>query len=522
MFNPDQLFSFWLRKLLVCVFVSTPKERSGKTNRFRVTASLTKLRYSKMTAPHSIVMKFGGTSVEDAEAFRRVATIVASRVDRRPVVVVSAMSGMTDALLAAVELAVNSQSVAAAALLRHHFARHAAVAEELLAPAEARDFEAALDHQQHEVTTLLDLLSSDASERTVLQDAVLAVGEQLSSALLSAVIRSLGVAAITIDARRCIVTNDEFGSAAPLPAETNRQTQTEVLPALNASHVPVLGGFIGANVAGLTTTLGRGGSDYTASIVGAAIAAREIQIWTDVPGVLTADPRVVPHAVTIPRLSYDEAAELAYFGAKVLHPKTIQPAVEGAIPVRICNSRAPAGESTLVCAEIETAAQTVKAIAHKTGITTLQVSSARMLGAYGFLRAIFEVFDRHRTVVDVVTTSEVSVSLSLDDASQLAPIVKELELLGSVNVETERAMICVVGAGLRGTPGIAARVFSTISDINVMLISQGSSSINLTFVIEERQLNEAVKRLHETFFEAGDLKKSAEVQIKKVASTTAF
>jgi aspartate kinase len=237
--------------------------------------------------------------------------------------------------------------------------------------------------------------------------------------------------------------------------------------------------------------------------------------------VLTADPRVVPRAVTIPRLSYAEAAELAYFGAKVLHPKTIQPAVEGAIPVRICNSRAPDGAGTLVCAEIETAAQTVKAIAHKTGITTVQVSSARMLGAYGFLRAIFEVFDRHRTVVDVVTTSEVSVSLSLDDAGELDAIVAELELLGTVSVETERAMICVVGAGLRGTPGIAARVFSTICDINVMLISQGSSSINLTFVIEERQLNEAVARLHETFFAAREAQPAAiGVPSRKAASRT--
>jgi aspartate kinase len=274
-------------------------------------------------------------------------------------------------------------------------------------------------------------------------------------------------------------------------------------PLLAQAVVPVLGGFIGATVVGATTTLGRGGSDYTAAIMGAVLAAAEIEIWTDVSGVLTADPRVVPNASAIPRLSYDEAAELAYFGAKVLHPKTMQPAVEGKIPVRICNSRAPADPGTLVGAEIETAVQTVKAIAHKTGITTVQVTSARMLGAYGFLRAIFEVFDRYRTVVDVVTTSEVSVSLSLDDTNSLPAIVSELETLGAVSVETERAMICVVGAGLRGTPGIAARVFNTISDINVMLISQGSSSINLTFVIEESRIEEAVNRLHETFFGAG-------------------
>lgn len=454
-----------------------------------------------MTAPQSIVMKFGGSSVEDAGAFRRVARIVAERLEQGPVVVVSAMAGMTDALLAAVTMAANRQSVAADALLQPHFARHVAVCEELLEPAEAGQFNVGLEHHTRKLSTLLNLLSADPSQRAALQDAVLATGELLASTLLSAVMRSLSIPAITIDARRCIVTNDEFGNAAPLSTETTMQTQAEVLPVLRELKVPVLGGFIGASATGLTTTLGRGGSDYTSSIVGAAISAREIQIWTDVPGVLTADPRVVPRAVTIPRLSYDEAAELAYFGAKVLHPKTIQPAVEGAIPVRICNSRAPSAESTLVCAEIETAAQTVKAIAHKTGITIVQVSSARMLGAYGFLRAIFEVFDRHRKVVDVVTTSEVSVSLSLDDASELDVIVAELELLGTVSVETERAMICVVGAGLRGTPGIAARVFSTISDINVMLISQGSSSINLTFVIEERQLNEGVRRLHESFFE---------------------
>ena len=447
-------------------------------------------------------MKFGGSSVEDAGAFRRVATIVAERLAQRPIVVVSAMAGMTDALLAAVALAANNQTVEAEALLELHFTRHAAVCKELLTPEEADQFKIALEHHRQEVATRLRSLSSEVTQRAALQDAVLSTGELLSSALLSAVMRSLGIPALTVDARRCIVTNDEFGNAAPLLAETTKHTRAEVLPVLSELKVPVLGGFIAASADGLTTTLGRGGSDYTASIVGAAISAGEIQIWTDVPGVLTADPRVVPRAVTIPRLSYDEAAELAYFGAKVLHPKTIQPAVEGAIPVRICNSRAPARESTLVCAEIETAAQTVKAIAHKTGITTVQVSSARMLGAYGFLRAIFEVFDRHRKVVDVVTTSEVSVSLSLDDATGLEAIVRELESLGTVSVETERAMICVVGAGLRGTPGIAARVFSTISDINVMLISQGSSSINLTFVIEERQLNEAVSRLHQTFFEA--------------------
>lgn len=451
------------------------------------------------------VMKFGGTSVEDAAAFQRVAGIIAARLESRPIVVVSAIGGMTDALLRSVKQSADGHPQAAFESLKPHFASHFAVAQKVLTRSQVAEFSADLNQARAEVSALLDSISEDPDQRLALQDAVLALGEQLSSTLLTATLCALGVNAVAIDARSCIVTNDEHGAAIPLMEETASRTRTEIAELLETSRVPVLGGFIGATVEGKTTTLGRGGSDYTAAILGAAISAREIQIWSDVSGVLTADPRVVAGAVTIPRLSYAEAAELAYFGAKVLHPKTIQPAVEGEIPVRICNSRAPADAGTLVCAETDAAAQTVKAIAHKIGITTVQVSSARMLGAYGFLRAIFEIFDRHRTVVDVVTTSEVSVSLSLDDTSELGPIVAELGQLGSVTVETARAMICVVGSGLRGTPGIAARVFSTISDINVMLISQGSSSINLTFVIEERQMSEAVTRLHETFFNASNV-----------------
>src|SRR5690242_1249117 len=317
---------------------------------------------------------------------------------------------------------------------------------------------------------------------------------------MAAVLNQRGVEARQVDARRCIITDEEHTCATPLLGETFARTENELRPLLKSGVVPVLGGFIAATLQGVTTTLGRGGSDYTAALIGAALNASEIQIWTDVTGVLTADPRVVPEAQTVERLSYGEAAELAYFGAKVLHPKTIQPAIEKSIPVRICNSRAPHEQGTLVGPGPKTTSRPVKAIAHKTGVTTVQITSARMLGAYGFLRALFDVFARHRTVVDVVTTSEVSVSLSLDDASSLPSIVAELEPLGTVRVEQGRAIICVVGAGLRGTPGIAARVFSTISDINVTLISQGASSINFTFAIEEERVQEAVTRLHEEFF----------------------
>jgi aspartate kinase len=450
----------------------------------------------------SIVMKFGGTSLEGATAFQNAARIVAGRIARRPVVVVSAMARFTDALIASVQEASNAGAAVGLTTLDKHFARHLRVIDALLSK-EASRLRDLVGQSRNEIKELLNTASAekDRKRRKALEDAVASNGERLSAALLAAVLAENNYSARDVDARRCVITDDEFGCAAPLMTETFHNTQAQLRPLIENSCIPVLGGFIGSTATGQTTTLGRGGSDYTAAIIGAALHSEEIQIWTDVPGVLTADPRIAPKARTVPRLSFAEASELAYFGARVLHPKTLQPAVERDIPVRICNSRAPDGRSTVVVAESETSPQTVKAIAHKTGVTTVQITSARMLGAYGFLRAIFEIFDKYRTAVDVVTTSEVSVSLSLDDTTALPTIVAELEKLGTVSIEEERAILCIVGEGLRSTPGIAARIFSTISDINVSLISQGASRINLTFAVEEARAREAVMRLHKEFFE---------------------
>jgi aspartate kinase len=449
------------------------------------------------------VLKFGGTSVEDARAFERVARIVLAHAGSPPVVVVSAMSRVTDALLASFKRVVEGgKAVDAADQLEEHYDRHRAVARALLSAEEAKAFEATLGYARCEVAAFLYAAASREEDRAALQDAVVSYGEQLSADLLASVIRGIGPrAARYVEARRCIVTDDQFGQAEPDMPETTRATRAEVVPIMEAGEIPVLGGFIAATPDGVTTTLGRGGSDYTAAIVGAALQAREIQIWTDVSGVLTADPRVVASARSIPRLSYAEAAELAYFGAKVLHPKTILPAVVRGIPVRICNSRAPESESTVINFDTDATPHTVKAIAHKKNVTIIHVTSARMLGAYGFLRALFEVFDRHRTVVDLVTTSEVSVSLSLEGTHALDSIVTDLERIGAVKVEHGRALICVVGEGLRDARGVAAKIFTAVRDINVMLISQGASSINLTFVVDESHAERAVCQLHEAFFE---------------------
>ena len=447
------------------------------------------------------VLKFGGTSVEDAAAFERVAEIVRAERRARPVVVVSAMSGVTDALLASVD-------AASAADLEPQLERHRLVARGLLDAAAAAGFEAELEGAREEIGRLLERASQTGSTLPRLRDEVVSYGERLSSSLLAGVLAARDLPATWVDARRCIVTNDVAGRADPDFPETSARARAQLSPLLAAGRIPVLGGFIGASAGGVTTTLGRGGSDYSAALLGAALDAEEIQIWTDVSGVLTADPRVVRNAHTIPTLSYAEASELAYFGAKVLHPKSIQPALVRGIPVRIMNSRAPQDGGTVVAAEAELWPGTVKSIAHKTGITVLQITSARMLGAYGFLRALFEVFDRHRMPVDVVTTSEVSLSLTVEDGAALPAVVAELETLGEVRVEPRRAIICVVGEGLRTTPGIAARVFETIRDINVSLISQGASRVNLTFVVDEGQAREAVTRLHAALLEGAAVERA--------------
>lgn len=458
------------------------------------------------------IMKFGGTSVEGATAFKNAAGIVFDRQALRPVVVVSAMAGFTDALIASVQQAFTARVAGGADSLEKHFDRHLRVIDALLS-SEATRMRELIARSRVEIKEILDAAAAEMAgagandsrkRRKFFEDAVVSYGERLSAALLAAVLIENQVVCTDVDARRCIITDDEHGCATPLMSATVRNAREQLEPLIASGCTPVLGGFIGATVDGVTTTLGRGGSDYTAALIGAALEAKEIQIWTDVPGVLTADPRLVATARTVPHLSFEEAAELAYFGAKVLHPKTLHPAIERDIPVRICNSRAQEGGSTLVVGESKRSSQTVKAIAHKTGVTTVQVTSTRMLGAYGFLRALFEVFAEHKTAVDVVTTSEVSVSLSLDDTTSLGEIVAELEKLGTVSVEEKRAILCVVGEGLRTTPGIAARIFSTISDINVSLISQGASRINLTFAVEEEHVRETVARLHKEFFEGAE------------------
>jgi aspartate kinase len=316
--------------------------------------------------------------------------------------------------------------------------------------------------------------------------------------------KRLGVDAVHIDARKCLVTDDHFGKAAPLMEPTTARLEEAARSHLNAGKVVVMGGYIGGTQSGITTTLGRGGSDYSAAIAGAALNAEEIQIWTDVDGMMTTDPRIVPGAWKVRDISFDEASELAYFGAKVLHPLTVLPAVEKNIPVFILNSKKPKGTGTRITKDARPCKNLIKSIAFKRGITVVTVSSSRMLMAHGFLKALFEVFDRHRTSVDMVATSEVSVSLTLDNVSKLDAIVEDLKALGDVEVNPKAALICLVGNNLKYTPGVARRAFGSMADINILMVSHGASNINFSFIVDEKDANSAIQKLHADFFSEVD------------------
>ncbi|MGD9589984.1 MAG: lysine-sensitive aspartokinase 3 [Pyrinomonadaceae bacterium] len=445
-------------------------------------------------------MKFGGTSVGDVAAFERVLGIVASQVERRPVIVVSAMTRVTDALLAAFETAKKGEFAEAFTSLEPHFERHVEVSRHFIPDGTANPFNGEIDFARGELSDLLMRTSRRSLPLSMLKDAIVSYGEQLSSRLLVEVLRARGVNARQFDSRRLIVTDDEFGAAQPIWDETRELVRLDLSPAIEAGEVPVLGGFIAGNRAGETTTLGRGGSDFSAALVAAALDAGELQIWTDVTGVMTCDPRICGEARTIPVLSYEEAAELAYFGAKVLHPKTIKPAVDHGIPVRVCNTFEPAVTGTMVVSESGRSPNRIKSIAHKKNITILRITSARMLGSYGFMSAVFQVFEKYRTVIDVISTSEVSIALTLDNTAEIEKIVADLSRLGDVEADPGYAVICVVGEGLRASTGLASKIFSTIDDVNIALVSHGASAVNLTFVVKEDLVPMVIQKLHGQFF----------------------
>ena len=451
-----------------------------------------------------LVMKFGGTSVGDAKAIQRVGEIVQARLAQRPVVVVSAMAKVTDQLLGMARAAGAGDRETALRLSRELRERHFNTSRELLGTALFLQFDHELAVDFDALDELLRGITAVGEITPRTTDHVASFGERLSSKIVTAALRAQEIDSVLVDSRDCIVTDGNHMRAAPLFDETNQRLKKIVLPLVNEAKVPVMGGFIGATKTGITTTIGRGGSDFSAAIVGAGLDAERIDIWTDVDGMLTTDPNMCPDAHRIKVISFEEAAELAYFGAKVLHPATVLPAIQKNIPVYILNSRNPTCEGTRIAARAPHSGNYFKAIAVKKRITIVDVAAPRMLLAHGFLRAIFEAFDRHRVPVDVVSTSEVSVSLTVDSNEAIPELAADLAKLADVKYEGRKAIICLVGENLRETPGIAARVFGELADVKIRMISQGASEINLTFVVEETVAADVVRRLHKAFFSEVD------------------
>ena len=451
-----------------------------------------------------IVMKFGGTSVEDAPAIERVAAIVRSRAAEDPVVVVSAMARVTDQLLAAGQAAAAGDRDLALESARALRQRHHRTAAELLSgnPLHFSQLQPLLESNFNQLEELLSRIASQQELSPRNSDHLLGFGELLSSEMVSAAIAARGLTCEQVDARECLITDGAHTRAVPLFDATKARLESRLRPLLGRHAVVVMGGFIGATLDGTPTTIGRGGSDYSASIVGAALGATRIEIWTDVPGMLTTDPKLCPEAELIPEISFEEAAELASFGAKVLHPATLLPAIEKNIPVYVLNSRDAAGAGTCIRAHVARNGRPVRAIAAKRNTTIVNVAGERAWIPRGFLREVLAVFDRHECQVEIVASSQVSISLAVDCGSATADLVADLERFAQVSCEPRQAIVSVVGENLRGLQGIAARVFGSVAaaGVNVRMISQGASEINIAFVIQDADVPAAVRALHRDLF----------------------
>ena len=454
-----------------------------------------------------VVMKFGGTSVEDPAAITRTAAIVAGRValGKQPVVVVSAMAKVTDSLLRAAAASEKGDRVAALEISAQLRQRHRETAAQLIKnPASSTELIEFIDQKFDSLDEVLRGLAAILELTPRISDLIVSYGERLSSRIVAAAFAELGIRAIAVDAREIVITDSTFQKAVPQDALIEKRASENLLPLINQGQVPVMGGFIAANEAGITTTLGRGGSDFTGALIGGALEAEAIEIWTDVDGIMTADPRVCSDALRVKLISFEEAAELAYFGAKVLHPATILPAVKKNIPVLVLNSRNAACEGTRITSLAPHCRSPFKSIAVKKRLSIIDVVASRMLMTHGYMKEIFTIFDKHKCAVDMVSTSEVSVSLTVDSNDNLPALAADLGQLADVKYEGRKALICMVGDDIRGQSGMAAQVFSAIRHINVRMISQGASEINMSFMIDEDDADEAVRSLHAAFFQDPD------------------
>ena len=450
-----------------------------------------------------IVMKFGGTSNQDAAAMKNVIRIIQAHLAQHPVVVISAIAKATNELEQTARLAALGREDEAAAVLDSLFLRHETIIDDLLQDSENKsrldriigEYRAALAQLIKGVAILREL-----TPRTM--DAFCSFGERLSSQLIAAGLREASVDCVWVDVKEFMYTDDNFGRARPIMEKVKLNLEEKVAPLVHDGKVVVTQGFIGVTHTGAYTTMGRESSDYSASIIGAAMGAEKVQIWTDVDGILTADPRVVKQTRKVRQMSFEEAFELSYFGAKVLHPNTMLPVIEKKIPVQIINSKNDKSLGTTVDVfSMDESAPLVKSIAYRKGINVVTVSPDKRLGEYLFWESIFSTLSQHGISSGLMATSEYSIAIAIDSKSDMVRLQQDLSNHGKVRILTSKASLCLVGQGLRESAGITDRVFRALSGTSVTMVSFGASGLNILIVIDEGQVENAVNRLHQEFFE---------------------
>lgn len=433
------------------------------------------------------VLKFGGTSVKDAEAINKVYDIVSNNSGKQAIVV-SAHAGVTNLL---VDICKNKKENISP-ILSDLFKKHSSIADDLGILHLVKDF---ITNELSEINVITNYLPLSPQ----LKDVVMSKGEILSSKIIHTYLESKGLNVSYIDARDVMKTDSRFNNA-ELEFDISCNNITERYSSeFKSNDVTIMGGFIASDEEGRPTTLGRGGSDYSAAVLASALGAEELQIWTDVNGILTSDPRVIAGVKKVRKLSYSEASELSFFGAKVLHPSTIHPAVKKGIPVRVKNTFNPDDDGTLVLSE-RSNIKMIKAIAFRKEVVTITLCSNRMLGAYGFMSKVFQIFENLKTPVDIVTTSEVSISVTVNKSEYNPLIEKELSVLGEVVISDDNAIIAAIGEGIKQTAGIANRLFGALKGINISMVSVGASEVNLSIVVKEVDLVRAITLLHDEFF----------------------
>lgn len=455
-----------------------------------------------------IIQKFGGTSVKDAPAMKNVAEIIRQHLDMQPIVVVSALAGITDLLIQALEAAVFHEKEKAESICKLIHDRHSKMIDDLITDPEIlQSCTLIVEEETTKLLTLLKTAGTLKSRSGAIAHAVMSIGEILSSNLLAGFLNCLGIASIQVDSRDLIILEQRKGDYFPNFKLIQQKSKAIIPSLLKKFQCVICPGFIGSTIDGEPITLGRDGSDYTASLLGSALAVKQIQIWSDIDGILTADPTIIPYAEPLKNMTFDEACELAYFGARVLHPATIQPALEKGIPVWVLNSRKPDKKGTLILTNraAEPVARPVKSIAYKEGITLITLESSRLLLSPKIIEEIFMILTHFGKKVYAVSKSATKLSITIENHdSDLKHILNEIEEYGKVFAEHRKVIVSIVGEQMKGHPSISWQVLQLLDQNNIKfdLVSQFANQISLMFIIDEKDIEQTVKILHRNFIES--------------------